>query len=306
MDVSIFTPPDHAQDVLVERMSELRSDHIDLQFYETLTPAFGVEMQFDSPVIALMVKGEKMLKINDHKAFQYLPGESLIIPSGSRLQIDFPSASMDNPTQCLAFVPDQEVIEQALYDYKHFANEDVTKEHCSIDDLNSHLRHRDLHLLRNMEYLITLMKEENEHRELFINRASRELIVRLLQSSAQHSFLHHFNGKTKSGFTYMADYIRQNISRNIKMDELAKIAGVSKSNFFQQFKHTFGTTPLQYMLDKKMEIALDRLQNMEHMSISEVGFSLGYSDCSYFTKQFKSIYGCTPKQARLQYQETLN
>lgn len=306
MDVSIFTPPDHAKDVLVERMSQLRSDHIDLQFYETLTPAFGVEMQFDSPVIALMVKGEKMLKINDLKAFHYLPGESLIIPSGSRLQIDFPSASMENPTQCLAFVPDQEVIEQAIYDYKYFANEDVSKDHTSIDNLNSHIRHRDLHLLRNMEYLITLMKEENEHRELFINRASRELIVRLLQSSAQHAFLHHFKDKSKSGFTYMADYIRQNISRNIKMEELAKIAGVSKSNFFQQFKHTFGTTPLQYMLDKKMEVALDRIQNMEHMSISEIGFSLGYSDSSYFTKQFKSIYGCTPKQARNQHLESLN
>jgi len=65
--------------VLVEKKAFLSSKNIELHFYETIAEAYNVAMSFDLPVIAVMVRGEKIVEMEELGTFQYHSGESLII-----------------------------------------------------------------------------------------------------------------------------------------------------------------------------------------------------------------------------------
>ena len=49
-----------------------------------------------------MVKGKKVMHLKGIPSFDFLPGESVILPPSELMCIDFPEATEQNPTQCLA------------------------------------------------------------------------------------------------------------------------------------------------------------------------------------------------------------
>lgn len=92
-------------------------------------------------------------------------------------------------------------------------------------------------------------------------------------------------------------YIHDNIYKDIKVDDLASLACVSKPYFIRYFARTFGMPPLQYINRKKIERA-QLLLLTEDMPIKEIAYSLGYNDHSYFIRLFRKMTGMTPMAYR--------
>lgn len=93
------------------------------------------------------------------------------------------------------------------------------------------------------------------------------------------------------------NYIHNNIYEEIRIDDLASIACVTKSHFIRLFSKTFGMSPLQYINKKKIERA-ELLLITENAPIKEIAYDLGYNDHSYFIRLFKKIVGITPMAYR--------
>ena len=85
-----------------------------------------------------------------------------------------------------------------------------------------------------------------------------------------------------------------NLNKNIKLDELAGICNMSVSHFSKVFKKESGTTFKEYFNRKKIERAKYLLEESNN-SISNISYSLGFEDTSYFTKIFKKYTKVTPK-----------
>jgi AraC-like DNA-binding protein len=79
------------------------------------------------------------------------------------------------------------------------------------------------------------------------------------------------------------------------VEELGQRAGMSRSTFALRFKETVGVSPMDYLTRWRMLLAEDRMANTSD-SISEIAQSLGYESASAFTKAFKKIMGCSPRQ----------
>jgi AraC-like DNA-binding protein len=79
------------------------------------------------------------------------------------------------------------------------------------------------------------------------------------------------------------------------LQELAKRAGMSRSIFALKFKQKAGTSPMEYLTRWRMLLAGDRLTNSPD-SISVIALSLGYESESAFSKAFKKVMGCSPRQ----------
>ena len=79
------------------------------------------------------------------------------------------------------------------------------------------------------------------------------------------------------------------------LQKLAERAGMSRSIFVLKFKQTVGSSPMEYLTRWRMLLAGDRLTNSGD-PISIIAPSLGYESESAFSKAFKRVMGCSPRQ----------
>lgn len=93
------------------------------------------------------------------------------------------------------------------------------------------------------------------------------------------------------------NHIDEQLDESIPVETLATQAGMSLSKYKRLFKQVFGTTPYQYYLNNRMERAMDLLVHREH-SVTEVGFLIGYTNLSQFTKAFKTHHGILPSDVK--------
>lgn len=86
----------------------------------------------------------------------------------------------------------------------------------------------------------------------------------------------------------------KNLSDTPQLKTLSENIGFSESKLQKLFKQVFGKSIYQYALYEKMIMAEKMLKSRRY-SVSEVGYELGYSNLSHFTKAFKNQFGVTPK-----------
>lgn len=91
--------------------------------------------------------------------------------------------------------------------------------------------------------------------------------------------------------------IENNVEKNYVLDEMSEMSGYSKNQIMRLFKKHFDLTPVQYMTKVKMEQA-KKMMLYSNMTITEIGYSVGYEDLCYFTKVFKKYAGQSPTEYR--------
>ena len=96
-------------------------------------------------------------------------------------------------------------------------------------------------------------------------------------------------------------YIQRNLSKPLPLDELALHATLCKDSLIRLFRRELGITPVEYILNKRIEKA-QMILILQPISIKEIAVRLGFGNQSYFASQFKRITGMTPLQYRKQNQ----
>jgi len=78
---------------------------------------------------------------------------------------------------------------------------------------------------------------------------------------------------------------------------LARVAHLSPAHFSREFRGTFGETPHQYLLTRRLERATALLRNTDH-SVAEICFAVGLTSVGSFTTSFRRVYGISPTKYR--------
>lgn len=97
------------------------------------------------------------------------------------------------------------------------------------------------------------------------------------------------------------DYIHENLSSPLSLDELAAKAGMSRTYFCQIFKKLNGLSPWDYIGIKRVEKAKYMLRG-DSKSVLDISFECGFNNISHFNRIFKRITGQTPSEYRKQKQ----
>lgn len=93
------------------------------------------------------------------------------------------------------------------------------------------------------------------------------------------------------------EFMHDNFSRELSLEEIASAAYLSEYHFARLFKQITGVTPHVYLANLRLERAR-RLLAETTFSISEIAGMVGYQSQSHFTKIFKSVTGVTPRVYR--------
>lgn len=92
-------------------------------------------------------------------------------------------------------------------------------------------------------------------------------------------------------------YFNEHYSEDISIDEYAQSNHVSVSWFIRNFKHCTGSTPMQYILSKRIYNAEILLQDSTY-NITEISEIVGYDNPLYFSRIFKKVKGLSPSEYR--------
>lgn len=94
-------------------------------------------------------------------------------------------------------------------------------------------------------------------------------------------------------------HIRNEIIKDLSVPpvlrELAQMAAMSETKLKQLFKQAFGTTIYNYYQEARMKEAAFLLKQGKH-SVAEVGYEMGFSNLSHFSRLFEKHYGLNPKR----------
>ena len=93
------------------------------------------------------------------------------------------------------------------------------------------------------------------------------------------------------------EHIEDNLEKKVGIEALAEICGYSAHRFSSVFKEITGSSPHQYILNRRMEKAMSLLSHSE-LSVGEIAERLGFHDQPHFTKLFKIATGLSPTYYR--------
>jgi AraC family transcriptional regulator len=101
------------------------------------------------------------------------------------------------------------------------------------------------------------------------------------------------SGLTRSQLSRSLDYIEANLLNNVRLHDLASVAGLSPSHFGRAFKTSTGLTPYRWVIEQRIYRA-KRLMMNGGKSISIAAHLAGFANQSHFTKVFRRVTGTTP------------
>jgi AraC-like DNA-binding protein len=270
--------------------------------FETYQKSELVPLQFNDLVVTSMLRGKKVMHLFENDVFDYLPGQSVIIPSNVEMRIDFPEASFENPTQCLALAIDHKKIVDTL----HFLNERYPKaEHSNywaLDDTNYFFQN-DNGMAEVINKIIAVCQSDSIFKDALADLALQELLVKIVQSQTLKGIASNNTSIKSHVLKHLVESIRHNIAQRIDLKHLASTAGMSMSGLYRLFKAEMGISPLEFVMLEKIKLAKKYLMNKD-VYVKNVAFEAGFEDSNYFIRLFKHYEGVTPKQYQLMMQQS--
>lgn len=287
-------------ETLVENRTSFDSDFAAMHVFETHQQAESILLKFDQPVLASMISGKKIMHLKDTDAFDFYPGESLIMPSNELMCIDFPEARSSDPTRCLAMTMDEYKIASII----QTMNETMTRpDHAEWDliDENFHFTN-DQGIYQLIERLLFLFTENHPSRDFFVNNMIVELIIRILQANSHQLHKNADNDRVNNNrISAVVNYILLNLDKPLTVEELSDVAHMSASNFYRVFKNEMGMSPVNFVNIERIRLAMKLLRD-PNMSIKEVYLRCGFQNRSYFNRLFRKVSSLTPNE----YQSRMN
>lgn len=285
-------------ETLVENRTVYTLRHSELNIYETYKQAEKVELQFNEPILASILRGKKVMHLRDKAGFDFYPGESIILPSNELMHIDFPEATELNPTQCLALRMSKEKINSVVEQLNEIQPRVDDGKEWRFTDTNFHLMN-DVAVNQIMERMIFLFTENHPSKDLFADFMLKELIIRLMQTEARYLMTNEnaFQYQNNFKFAFIIQYIRDHLHEPLTIEQLSQKACMSQPNFFRCFKNEFGISAVDFINNERIKKALNLLKD-SNKSISQVYMACGFNNCSYFNKVFKRLTNSTPMEYR--------
>jgi len=93
------------------------------------------------------------------------------------------------------------------------------------------------------------------------------------------------------------DHIDRHYREPLDLDELARVARVSKYHLVRSFEASYGETPMRYVTRRRIERAQDLLRNA-NLTVTEICMLVGFASLGSFSARFAQLVGETPSAYR--------
>ena len=106
----------------------------------------------------------------------------------------------------------------------------------------------------------------------------------------------YLSDKHHNNYVDLSKHFLHDNNFSLSVQELANMLGISAKHYNRVFKDVVGISPKQYIMERRMELAMTLLRN--GLTPTEVANIIGYKDYALFYRAFTRQYGVTPKSIR--------
>ncbi|GAB4411089.1 MAG: hypothetical protein OHK0039_15960 [Bacteroidia bacterium] len=250
-------------------------------------------MQFADTVMTSMIVGKKVMHLGGKTPFEFLPGQALIMPARERMEIDFPEATLDTPTQCLALTISSDFIRESVEQFNHYLPRLEAQDQWALEQDNYHF-FQSQEMSQTLRRLVQLFRENHVAKDFFATNTLKELLLRVMQTQARHLLIDQSERfASHHRLAFAVHYIRQHLDETIKIERLCDKACLSKAQFFRAFKREFGLSPIDFVNRERVRRA-QRILAQPGKTPSDACYSCGFNSLSYFNRVFKRWTGLAP------------
>jgi AraC family transcriptional regulator len=211
-------------------------------------------------------------------------GHVTAIPKGP-----VPQMRVTSETELVYCSFDGDFIEQVAADVRHFRPERLV--------FRSRLQDKSLRLL--MQMLVSEFDAGNPTGRLYAETLAEALALRFLhlatvspvESSVRVAVL------SANRLARVKDFVESSIDQDITLDSLAREIGYSRAHFLRTFRKSTGTTPYQYVMQRRIAHA-EELLSSNKLGLAAIALACGFSSQAHFTLAFKKQTGLTPAEYR--------
>lgn len=258
---------------------------------------FPSDLQYSiqRPLACLIVQGSKYVTAGG-QAFTFTAGDSLIVTADVPTKSQILKASATRPYYSLILDLDPSVIAELTLEMKGLpSGGQVGVAHQATDEETADAALRLVRLLDRPASLPVLASQlvREVHYWLLCGRHG-EAIRRLGSPDGQMRRI-----------ARAVAMLRDNYTRNVPVEELAAVAGMSLSSFHEHFRAVTSLSPLQFQKQLRL-IEARRLMLTGGRSSSSAASDVGYESAPQFTREYRRLFGQPPLRDTRQAQTRLH
>jgi transcriptional regulator GlxA family with amidase domain len=88
-------------------------------------------------------------------------------------------------------------------------------------------------------------------------------------------------------------WLRANYAKPLRVEDLAKIAGMGVSTLHHHFRALTAVSPLQYQKQLRLHVARERML-VDALDAASAAFEVGYESASQFNREYSRFFGQPP------------
>lgn len=152
--------------------------------------------------------------------------------------------------------------------------------------------------LAQVSGMLDVILEEEERRQEGCRLMIRSYFSALVGMLSRYYSLNEGREENKAlRIAEAVTYLEEHYLEPVTMDELAEKAYLSKRQFFRVFTRNYNTTPMDYIIRRRLDYSCSLLRN-GNLPISQVAMDSGFRDANYYARQFRQVYRCSPSEYR--------
>jgi len=242
--------------------------------------------------ICMLVNGSKNLYLGEKKyvydANNYLIG-SVKVP----VEAELVESSPKNPALGVVIHLDSIIISELLEnfdDLKEWQIEKRTENIITTSPMNKALENSVERLLDTADNPMDI--------EVLSKSIIREIFYEILKSPQGHILRNSVQHHTKvHEMVPTIKYLEQNFKNDIKIEEIAKFASISIPSLHKNFKKATSLSPIQFIKQLRLHNAHTLL--LSGYNASNAAFESGYSNAAQFSREFKRLFGISPRELKV-------